>query len=70
MITLLNCQQDLQKQSLSMVQDMTHKHEYDNLMRDMPIYNEKKIMEVADSLLQIERIALSTNSQEYELAKA
>ena len=30
LITLLNGQQDLQNQSLNMMQDMTHSHEYDN----------------------------------------
>ena len=26
-----------------MMQDITHLHEYDNLMRDIPIYEEKNI---------------------------
>ena len=32
LINLLNGQQDLHRQSLHMMQDMNHKHEYDNLM--------------------------------------
>ena len=36
MLTLLNGQQDLQKQSFNMMQDMAHRHEYDSLMRDIP----------------------------------
>ena len=30
--TLLNGQQDLQRQSLHMMQDMNHRYKYDNLM--------------------------------------
>ena len=41
LLTLLNGQQDLQKQSFNMMQDMKCRHEYDNLMRDIPIYEEK-----------------------------
>ena len=41
LLTLLNCQQDLQKQSFNVMQDMTHRHEYDNLIRDIPIYDRK-----------------------------
>ena len=41
LITLLNSQQDLYKQSLNMMQDMTGKEEYDNLMRDIPTYHGK-----------------------------
>ena len=52
-----------------MMHDMTHRQEYDNLMRDIPIYD-RKHMELADWLLQIEKVALKTYSQEYELATA
>ena len=48
---------------------MTCRHEYDSLMRDIPIYDRKN-MELADWLLQIEKVTLLTNSQEYELATA
>ena len=30
LLTLLNGQQDLQKQSFNLMRDMTHRHEYDN----------------------------------------
>ena len=40
-ITLLSGQQDLQKQSLDMMQNMTGLHEYDNLMRNITIYDGK-----------------------------
>ena len=69
LITLLNGQQDLQKQSLHIMQDMTCRLMYDNLMRDIPILDEKN-MELADWLLQIKKVALLTNNQEYELATA
>ena len=39
--------QDLQKQSFNLIQDMTHRHEYDKLIRDIPIYD-GKIMDLAD----------------------
>ena len=39
LITLLNGQQDLQKQSLNMMLDITHRHKHDNLMRGIPIYD-------------------------------
>ena len=58
-ITLLSGQQDVQKQSLYMMQDMTYKHEYDSLMGDIPIYDRKN-MELMDWLLQIERVVLLT----------
>ena len=48
-----------------MMKDMTHRHEYDNLMRDIPIYDRKN-MGLADLLLQIEKVALLTNSCEYK----
>ena len=41
LISLLNGQQDFQKPSLNMMQDITHRHDYDNLMRDIPIYEGK-----------------------------
>ena len=52
LLTLLNGQQDLHKQFFNMMQDITHRHEYDNLMRDIPIYDRKN-MNLADWLLQI-----------------
>ena len=52
-----------------MMQDITHRHEYDNLMIDIPIYDWKNL-KLADWLLQIEKVALLTHSQEYELATA
>ena len=63
LITLLNDQQDLQKQSLEMMKKMTHRHEHDNLMTDIPLYDRKN-MELTDWLLQIGKVALLTNSQE------
>ena len=68
-MTLLNGQQDLQKQIFNVIQDITWRQEYDNLMRDIPIYDCKN-MDLADWLLQIEKIALLTHRQEYELATA
>ena len=62
-------QKDLQKQSLHVMKDMTCRYEYDSLMRDIPIYDGKN-MELADWLLQIEKVTLLANSQECELAKA
>ena len=47
LLTLLTRQHDLQKQSSNMIQDITHRHEYDNLMRDIPIYDSKN-MDLAD----------------------
>ena len=38
-------------------------------MRDIPIYDSKN-MDLADWLLQIEKVAPLTHSQEYELATA
>ena len=43
--------------------------EYENLMRDIPIYYSKN-MDLADWLLQIEKVAWLTHSQEYGLATA
>ena len=51
------------------MQDMTHRHEDDNLMKDIPIYDGKN-MELADWLLQIKKVASLTHSQEYILATA
>ena len=48
---------------------MSHKHEYDNLIPDIPIYDGKN-MDLADCLLQTEKVALLTISKEYELAMA
>ena len=41
-LTLLNGQQDLQKQSFNVMQDITHRHEYDSLIRDIPINDRRK----------------------------
>ena len=68
-ITLLNGQQDLQKQVLDMMKNMMRWHEYDNLMWDIPIHDGKN-MDLVDWLLQIEKVALLANSQEYKLAIA
>ena len=68
-MTLLNGQQDLQRQLFNMMQDKIHRHEYDNLMRDIPIYDVIN-MELADWLLQIEKVALLTHSQEHEITTA
>ena len=68
LVTLLNGQQDLQKQSLNMIQDITCRQEYDNLMKNIPIYDGKN-MDLVDWLLQIENVASSTHSQEYELGE-
>ena len=46
-----------------MMQDITHRHEYGNLMRDIPIYDRKN-MELADWLLQIEKVVSLTHSQD------
>ena len=43
-----------------MMKDMTHRHEYGNLMRDILMYDGKN-MELADWLLQIEKEALLQN---------
>ena len=67
--SLLNGQQDLQKQSFNMIQDITHRQEYNNLMRDIPIHDGKN-MDLADWLLQKEKVASISHSQEYELARA
>ena len=53
-VTLLSGQQDLQKQSLEMMHNMTRHCEYYNLMRDITIYDGKN-MHLADWLLQIEK---------------
>ena len=48
---------------------MTRQHKYDNLMRDITIHDGKKNMDLADWLLQIEKVAVLTNTQEYKLYK-
>ena len=68
LINLLNSYQDLQKHLLNMLQDMTHSNEYNSLNREIKIYDRK--MWLADWLLQIEKVALLINSQEYETATA
>ena len=50
-----------------MMQDITNRHECDNLMTEIPLYNGKN-MELTVWLLQIEKVVLLTHSQEYELA--
>ena len=62
LLTLLNGEQDLQKQSFNMMQDMTSRHEHDNLMRYISIYSGGN-MELADWMLQIEKVSLLTHSQ-------
>ena len=52
-----------------MIQATTDRKEYINLMRDIPIFNGKNI-DLADWLLQIEKVASLTHNQEYELATA
>ena len=52
-----------------MKQDMKRTHEYDNLIRDIPIYGHKN-MDLPDWLLQIEKVASLTHSWEHELATA
>ena len=66
---MLSGQKDLQKKILDMMQNMTRQHEYDNLMRDIAIYDVIN-MDLADWLLQIEKVAILTNTQQYELAMA
>ena len=56
LLILLNEQEDLQKQSFNIGQDATHRQEYDNLMRDIPIYDGRN-MDLADWQLQIEKVA-------------
>ena len=67
LLTLLNGQQDLQKQSFNMIQDIMHRQESDNLMRNILIYDGKNI-DLADWELLIEKAASLTYSNEYELA--
>ena len=64
LLTLLNRQHGLQKQSFNMIQNITHRQEYENLTRDIPI-NDGKNMDLADWLLQKEEVALLSHSQEY-----
>ena len=59
----------LAKQSFNMIQDMTCRHGYDNLMSDIPTYDGKS-MDLADWLLQIKKVASLTHIQEYKLATA
>ena len=51
---LLNGQQDPQRQSLNMIQEINCRHEYDNVMWDIPIYDSEN-MDLVDWLLQIEK---------------
>ena len=50
-------------------ENMMRWHAYNNLIRDIPIYDRMN-MGLADWLLHIEKVAILTNSQEYELAAA
>ena len=50
-----------------MMQGITLRHEYDNIMMDIPTCDGKNI-ELADWLLQMKKVALLTHNQEYELA--
>ena len=68
-ITLLSGQQNLQTQLLDMMKNMTRQHEYENVMRDINICDGKNI-DLADWLLQIEKVAALTNIQEHELVTA
>ena len=43
LLILMNGQQDFQKQSFNMIQDIMHRWAYDNLMRDIPIYDCKNV---------------------------
>ena len=52
-----------------MMKNVTRQHCDVNLMRDIKIYDGKSI-ELLDWLLQIEKVAALTNSQEYKLATA
>ena len=44
-----------------MIQDIAYRQEYDNLMRDIQIYDGKNI-DLANWLLQIAKVALLTQS--------
>ena len=68
-ITLLSGQQDIQKTIIDLLKNMTREHKYDNIMRDIGIYNGKYI-ELTDWLLQVEKVATLTNSQYHELVTA
>ena len=52
-----------------MIQHIACRQEYNNLIRNIQIYDGKN-MYLADWLLQIEKVASLTHSQEYELATA
>ena len=69
LVTLLNGQLDLQTQSLNMKYDITYRHEYVNVMGDIPICDGKNMV-LVHRLLQIGKVALLTHSQEYKLATA
>ena len=51
------------------MKNMMRWHEYDNLIRDIPIYDGKN-MDLADWLLQNEKVAVLKNHKEYDLATA
>ena len=48
-----------------MMQDISHRHEYDNIIWDTPIYASKN-MDLANWLLQIDKMALLRYSKGYE----
>ena len=62
-IKLLTGQQDVQKQSLYMMQSMTRCHDYDNLMRDITVHDGKN-MDLAGWVLQIKKVVEFKKSQE------
>ena len=45
-----------------MMQDITRRHDYNNLMRDTPLYDRKNI-KLADWLLQTEKVASLSHSK-------
>ena len=49
-----------------MMKNMTRQHEYDILIRDITLYDGKNT-DLVNWLLQIEKVAALTNSQEYKL---
>ena len=58
-----------EKQSFNMIQDMTCRHEYDILMRVIPIYDGKNITLSRLAVIN-QKHSFINHSQEYELATA
>ena len=52
-----------------MIQDTNHRHQYDDLMQDIPIYAGKN-MDLANWLLQSEKVGLLPGCQEYKIVMA